>query len=116
MSFVLRYVQNCIVHERFLSYTYLEKLDASAITGYILSVLTDLQLDITDCISECYDGASVMSGHCNGVSSKILEINRKAIYIHCQAHQLNLVLVDSCKKLSSASEFFSFRKFVCIHG
>ena len=56
MSFVLRYVHNCIVHECFLSYTYSEKLDASVITGYILLVLTYLQLDITECVSECYDG------------------------------------------------------------
>ena len=105
MSFVLRYVHNCTIHERFFSYTHAEKLDASAITGYILSLPTDLQIDITDCVSQCYDEASVMSGCCNGVSSKILEINPKAIYIHCQAHQLNLVLADSCKKSSQPQSF-----------
>ena len=39
MSLVLRYTHNCIVHERFLSYTHAEKLNAAAITGYILSAL-----------------------------------------------------------------------------
>ena len=39
----------------------------------------------------------------SGVSRRILDINPRATYIH----QLNLVLVDSCKRNSSASEFFS---------
>ena len=47
-----------------------------------------------------------MSGACNGVKAKIMEQNPRAIYIHCHAHQLNLALVDSCKKLPSASDFF----------
>ena len=48
-----------------------------------------------------------MSGCCNGVSAKILGMNPKAVYIHCCAHQLNLVLVDSCKNIAAASDFFS---------
>ena len=47
-----------------------------------------------------------MSGACNGVKAKIMEQNPKAIFIHCHAHQLNITLVDSCKKLPSASDFF----------
>ena len=39
-----------------------------------------------------------------GVSIRIADINSTAVYIHCQ---LNLVLVSCCKKLQSASEFFS---------
>lgn len=31
----------------------------------------------------------------------------KAVYVYCCAHQLNLVLVDSCKKFAAASDFFS---------
>ena len=48
-----------------------------------------------------------MSGCCNGVSAKILGMNPKAVYIHCCAHRLNLVLVDSCKNIAAASDFFS---------
>ena len=46
-----------------------------------------------------------MRGNRSGVSRRIFDINPRATYIHCQAHQLNLVLVDSCKRNSSASEF-----------
>ena len=61
MSLVLRYVHNGGVIERFLCYTYAQELTASALTEYILSAL---QIDINDCIGQCYDGATVMSG-CN---------------------------------------------------
>ena len=63
-----------------------------------------MQLDIKGCVSQCYDGASVMSGKCAGVSAKILEKNTKAVYIHCCAHHLNLVLVDT---VTAAEDFFS---------
>ena len=101
---VLRYVLNGCVYERFISYTQCDELYAAALT-YILEGLHHINLDITDCVSQCYDGASVMSGACNGVKAKIME-NPRAISIHCHAHQLNLALVDSCKKLPSAFDFF----------
>ena len=34
-------------------------------------------------------------------------MNPKAIYIHCCAHRLNLVLVDTCKSVATVSDFFS---------
>ncbi len=36
-----------------------------------------------------------MSGHYKGLQSRILRQNPKALYVHCQAHCLNLVLVES---------------------
>ena len=46
-------------------------------TSYILEGLQCINIDITDCVSQCYDGASVMSGHYNGVKAKIMEINAR---------------------------------------
>ena len=57
-------------------------------------------------IAQCYDGASVMSGHLSGVQSHVKEVASYVHYVHCYAHTLNLVLVDSVKILSSATEFF----------
>ena len=107
LSVVLRYIHNCKTYERFISYTKCEKLDAEALFKYIMTTLRELDVDINNCISQCYDGASVMSGCQTGVKARISAINPSAIYIHCHAHQLNLVLVDACRKLSRASEFFS---------
>ena len=50
---------------------------------------------------------SVMSGQCTGVQQRICEIVPQATYVHCYAHCLNLVLVDTTKSVSEAAEFFS---------
>lgn len=57
-------------------------------------------------MSQCYDGASVMSGRLGGVSAKILELNSSAVYIHCCAHRLNLALVDTSKAVPTIADFF----------
>ena len=41
--------------------------------------------------------ASVMSGCCSGVQQHIRQVAPQAIYVHCYAHCLNLVLVDATK-------------------
>jgi len=50
-------------------------------------------------IAQSYDGASVMSGHLHGIQSKIKDLYPCAIYTHCMAHRLNLVVVDMCKNI-----------------
>ena len=55
-----------------------------------------LNLDIKNLRGQGYDGASNMSGCFQGVQARILEKQPLAIYIHCVAHVLNLVVVDSC--------------------
>ena len=50
-----------------------------------------------------------MSGHLTGVRC---DVNPSAIYIHCHAHQLNLVLVDTCRTVPHASNFFSLLESV----
>ena len=65
------------------------------------------QLDLTCIVSQGYDGASVMSGHCSGVQTRFKEFAPHAIYIHCHAHVLNLVLVDSVKAVPDATQFFA---------
>ena len=67
MTFVLRYVLNGVVHERFVSYTHCEELNAAALTSYIYKALDSVHLHINNCVSQCYDGASVMSGPHTGV-------------------------------------------------
>ena len=48
-----------------------------------------------------------MSGCCSGVQQWIRAVAPMAVYIHCYAHCLNLVLVDSTKSVPEAAEFFA---------
>ena len=106
LAVVLRYVLDGTVHERFISFTPLGNLAADGIAEEICQVLTRNKLTLQNCIAQTYDGASVMSGKHTGVQKRIRDIAPKAVYTHCYAHRLNLVVVDSVKSVSSASVFF----------
>ncbi|XP_068219366.1 zinc finger MYM-type protein 1-like [Palaemon carinicauda] len=54
-----------------------------------------------------YDGAANMSGIYNGLQSRLQRQNPKALYLHCHAHSLNLVLVESAKSSIQFVTFFS---------
>ena len=57
-------------------------------------------------IMQTYDGASVMSGHINGVQALVRQEYPFAHFVHCAAHRLNLVLCQSASSISSVKIFF----------
>lgn len=83
MSIMLRYVQEGNVYERFIGFVHISKLDAHLLTQNISATLAACSLSLEDCISQCYDGASVMSGNCAAVQHRIKELSPCAIYTHC---------------------------------
>ena len=107
MSIVLRYLQNSKVYERFIGFVHISSLDAASLVEYICDTMSACHLSLDNCVSQCYDGASVMSGACSGVQARIREIAPCAIYTHCCAHRLNLVLVDCFRCISYAGEFLA---------
>ena len=109
LAIVIRYVDldTAIQHERFLTYVKASSLNAEGLSFYILTALHDNGLDPSGIVSQGFDGASVMSGHCSGVQQRIKAVAPMAVYIHCYAHCLNLVLVDSTKSVPEAAEFFA---------
>lgn len=108
MSFVVRYVAtDGSIHEHFLTYIHAKGLDVQSPASYIKDFIQQFDFTPADMVSQGYDGASVMSGACNGVQKRVREFAPYAVYIHCYAYVLNLVLVDSVKSVQSASEFFS---------
>ena len=44
-----------------------------------------------------FDGASVMSGHLNGVQAKFKNLQPGIVYTHCVAHKLELAVLDAIK-------------------
>lgn len=47
-----------------------------------------------------------MSGSVRGVQARFREKHPEAVYVHCYAHDLNLVLCHTCKAIPEASDFF----------
>ena len=74
LSVCIRYVNNGVVTERFLGFSDMHELDASGITDEIASVLGKQGINVKQCIVQCYDGASVMSGRRSGVQARFREI------------------------------------------
>ena len=108
MSFVVRYVDTSgSIHEHFLRFTHAKGLNAESLSAYIKDILATCDFDCSKLVSQGYDGASVMSGRCNGVQKRVREFAPCAAYIHCYAHVLNLVLVDSVKSITTATDFFT---------
>ena len=108
ISLVLRYYYDGTVHESFLQFQHAEKLDAAGLTEKIVNALESYGLEYrTQLIGQGYDGASVMSGKHSGVSARIQGLAKHAFYVHCNAHCLNLVIVDTVKALPDAQTFFS---------
>ena len=107
LCIVLRYVFQGHVYERFLGFVPLENLSAAGFAHSIAGALSESHVDLNLCVSQSYDGASVMSGRVGGVQAKIKDLCPQATYCHCYAHRLNLILVDCCKVIPVVHEYFS---------
>lgn len=53
-----------------------------------------------------------MSGPTGGVQARFRRLHPEAIYVHCYAHELNLVLCHTCKAVSEAVELFDLLECV----
>ena len=62
-----------------------------------------LNIQLENCRSQVYNGASNMLGKKLGVATQILSEQPKAVVTHCQGHSLSLAVKDlttNCKVLS----------------
>lgn len=73
----------------------------------VIALVEENNLKLENFRGQGYDGAANMSGRFNGLQSRILKRNPKALYVHCQAHCLNLVLVESAKLNICFVSFFN---------
>lgn len=100
MAFCIRYSNGLCVEERFLGLIKVSKnQNSESLTSAIFSFIESCNLNSVPTIAQSYDGAAVMSDNKNGVQSKVHSKHPEAIYIHCMAHKLNLVVVDTCKNI-----------------
>lgn len=89
-----------MVNERFLGFVDVSfSQNAEALCSSIIDFLNNCDLSNIPIVGQSFDGASVMSGQKGGVQTKLKKTYPYAIYIHCMAHKLNLVILDTCKHL-----------------
>lgn len=107
MAVVLRFVdKDGVVKERFVGLVHVTDTSALSLKSAIDAFFAKHGLSLTQVRGQGYDGASNMSGKFNGLKSLILSENESAFYIHCFAHQLQLVVVAVAKKHEGVKDFF----------
>ena len=78
---------------------------ASAIALYVLGILQKFN-SVEKLVAQIYDEASVILSKLNGVQDKIKEDVPEAMFLHCYAHKLNLVLLHSANCMPEFKAFF----------
>ncbi|KAI4795202.1 hypothetical protein KUCAC02_031568 [Chaenocephalus aceratus] len=58
-------------------------------------------------IDQAYGGAAVMRGAKGGVQRKVKDVYSSAHYIHCSAHQLNLIMQQATSHIPRIRTFLS---------
>ncbi len=98
---VLRYIDaKSNIQESFFEFIPLHSTTADSIA----TALKERQK--SKLISQAYDGASVMRGATAGVQRKMQDVYPNAHYIHCYAHQLNLIMQQATSHIPKVRIFF----------
>jgi hypothetical protein len=109
VSFCIRHVdQELNIFDDFVGMYSTPKTDAATLTSIITDALCRLNLPICCLRGQCYDGASNMAGVHSGVQRRILELQPKAVYVHCTSHSLNLALQDASARVRSIRDALCF--------
>ena len=106
LAVVFRYVKDGRPVERFHSFIRSIDRTASGIYEVLKSILLPYDVQ-TKLIAQTYDGAAVMSGSRNGVQALLKRDFPYAHFLHCYAHQLNLVVKRMCSDVPPARLFFA---------
>ncbi|PUZ66863.1 hypothetical protein GQ55_3G377900 [Panicum hallii var. hallii] len=99
MVVVLRYVdKHGMVKERFVGLVHVTETSSSHLKSSIDSLSAKLKLSLKQVRGQGYDGVSNMRCEFNGLQSLIMRESRIAYYVHCFAHELQLVVVAVVRK------------------
>lgn len=107
---VLRYIDaKNNVQERFFEFIPLHSANADSIATALQERLAVILPgdQKNKLISQAYDGASVMRGATSGVQKQIQDLYPNAYYIHCYAHQLNLIMQQATSQIPKVRLFFA---------
>ena len=106
LSTVIRYVHQGKVYDRFLGFTDVSAdRTAAGLMGHVEKVVETYHLQ-DKLVGQTYDGASVMSGQLSGLQKRVLDKYPKALFVHCHAHVLNLVLQQGLQSIRQCRIFF----------
>lgn len=116
LSTIFRYVtvnmddknqpQDIKIQESFLGFQEVKEQGAEGLASDIIKIIDSKGFSLNKCRGQGYDGAATMSGVYSGVQTRIKEKEPSAQYVHCAAHNLNLVLNDAASGVISEVKHF----------
>ncbi|ESQ46879.1 hypothetical protein EUTSA_v10028186mg [Eutrema salsugineum] len=107
MAVVFRFVDKIgTIKERFIGVVHVRDTSSLTLKHAIDDLFAKYGLSLKNIRGQGYDGASNMKGEFNGLRSLILRENSSGYYVHCFAHQLQLVVVAIAKKHFEVGDFF----------
>ncbi|CAB3998108.1 zinc finger MYM-type 1-like [Paramuricea clavata] len=111
LSVIARWVkvqnENVTIKETFLGFISVTDGTAAGLVETTCKYVEDIGLDMEKLRGQVYDGASLMSGVHNGVQKLIKDRSSKPVpFIHCAAHNLNLVINNAVNSVVDNDNFF----------
>ena len=83
--------------EDFVGLYQVDSIDCSSMVKVLKDTMLRLNLAMSNCRGQCYDGAANTAGIWNGVATQIC-VEPCATYSHCYGHALNLAASNTVKK------------------
>jgi hypothetical protein len=96
--------------EHFIGVVHVDDTSSLSLKDAIEALLVSHGLTLTRIRGQGYDGASNMRGDIKGLKTLIMQESPSAYYIHCFAHQLQLVLVVVAKGNNDCVWFYESSK------
>ena len=98
--------------ERLLAVKHVVNTTSASLKRSLDEVFATHGLSMSRLRGQGYDGASNMRGQLNGLKNLVLDENPHAFYVHCFAHQLQLVIVAVVKGILAVSDFFGYANMI----
>ena len=103
-----RYLRGSKPVERFWSFFNPDDLTSETLSNLLQNELHPLIGENPQkLVAQTYDGAAVLSGVNRGVQARIKEVYNNAYFVHCYAHQLNLILQRAASQNRNVRIFFA---------
>ena len=86
VSICLSFIADGVKKEAFVGFYETKATDGKALYDLIAKAITDLNLDLTNVVGECFDGATNMSGKEKEVAARMKDCSPRTIHVHLYGH------------------------------